>query len=1542
MKESISTSPSALESFLLLLTPQQQIDVIQSAQDDGVIYLNRLPEFDRPLTMRITPSAMEKLRNLRNSELKTADDSTLLGWLKSELELGVRIFAPPLDWLSSTENNRGNLPVRIETRTLGIPCRLDKDRNTNRAYLAATHIGRPEDIRSNENEESENDDEEEPDSDDDSSRRDRVFVPNVKSQWHVLSSGEIPNMDGEMLRRLVGRLAVERVTSSKHSEVRRRCANLRALILVREFAAQFPFKCIRTSTDEVELEIEADPARLIELEGTRVYLEKSDKNGKPTRELQKNCFLTRTSGTNNRHQFKRNDSVAILESGYIADSGEISQISKQLDAVKAISHPDYSLPHLHRLGTVVSGLHLQNAKPIPWAVQEFNPLDHLLTDRQREAVRKSITTPDLCLIQGPPGTGKTRVISEIVRQAILRNEKVLLVAPTHVAVDNVLERIGNRNEVSPVRCVHIDKLDDLPEHIQALTLHRRREFVSVETYKRSISDLKIGRARTKQICADETLLRESLEIREQATAIEDSIASLHAQKEGIPTRVRTRYSERRSVLVGEIDATLAKRDASKCNVEKLDESAQRFSEDVERLEQFHFTEHELESVCKSEEDVRVRFSKHVEDSMQTFESAKRLLSDARASYGRLQEELVLLSHIVQQLDLGSPPQEVQIEIDNAVTAVRIQQDKLISSIKVDLSKAQYESRRAETIVGRRERQKTQALAWSRDSQAASNSGFFGKVLSMSWWGSFVSDYEQTAKDAEAQLVVLRDSLATAKAKTIAIDDTLRIANAERDEAIAREAKLTYDRIHRKNAYRLSLLPTELQSTELHIRELEGQVDAARSQYEDAVSVQNAEIENARLSVHREFVTAARKKYDIEIHELQVARESLKLAEEKYSDAISRLSVLDSAIGDEIAREEGIAQERIEESESDRAVKQIKFFEIMRCLKTVEIPPEFKSTSIEACIEERTRERITSEARCEFLDKWTKYVKEHGDELGDRVADYVNLVCATTMGIATDAFFGDKGETPEKSFDLLVIDEAGKVTEPEFLVAATRAKRWVLVGDHKQLPPFYDQILDPFIAEANQDRQDEPLDANILRLSVFERLWDMHQNKNNQAVDDQDVGDSADGYDGDPLSSREDAFERAEQEADMWHHHRTIGPNSSYPTVEVYASTLGITTSEALSYASFAGYQCGPNTRCTPNIEQAIFTAASDVYLIDDRKKVHTTESLAEAIGLSVDSINHRLFSDGFRPLFPKRRVECRMVEGCEWLFAESSKQASGGQDGPRSRCVVLDVQRRMHPDLAQFISEMFYEDAYYSPEDEDFAPSKTLPLQSFPHPVTFINISTVKGGDANEADLSKTDQWNRVKSECPGDLPRQGYANVREAKQVIRVLASIVDDPVIRDELAELRKDDDQIPVVGIIAFYQGQVALIRSQLLSNKSLNAKVLSTDQFDCCGVRVTVNTVDAFQGKECSIILLSFTRSNHRKAIGFVDNANRLNVALSRARKKLILVGDAETLVRRAKTPASGCSDQRSEQLERRFFQRLVQYVEGRGKTMPIFQRRDIEP
>ena len=93
------------------------------------------------------------------------------------------------------------------------------------------------------------------------------------------------------------------------------------------------------------------------------------------------------------------------------------------------------------------------------------------TDEQRRFVLKALGSPDFAFLEGPPGSGKTTAICEIVQQLVDQGQRVLLCASTHVAIDNVLERL--LESASPIDAVRIGKIDKVDDKVQATQLDER-------------------------------------------------------------------------------------------------------------------------------------------------------------------------------------------------------------------------------------------------------------------------------------------------------------------------------------------------------------------------------------------------------------------------------------------------------------------------------------------------------------------------------------------------------------------------------------------------------------------------------------------------------------------------------------------------------------------------------------------------------------------------------------------------------------------------------------------------------------------------------------------------------------------------------------------------------------------------------------------------------------------------------------------------------------------------------------------------------------
>ena len=113
---------------------------------------------------------------------------------------------------------------------------------------------------------------------------------------------------------------------------------------------------------------------------------------------------------------------------------------------------------------------------------------------------------------------------------------------------------------------------------------------------------------------------------------------------------------------------------------------------------------------------------------------------------------------------------------------------------------------------------------------------------------------------------------------------------------------------------------------------------------------------------------------------------------------------------------------------------------------------------------------------------------------------------------------------------------------------------------------------------------------------------------------------------------------------------------------------------------------------------------------------------------------------------------------------------------------------------------------------------------------------------------------------------------------------------------------------IGIISPYKAQV----------KTLQALFDESDLLQTIKEQVDINTVDAFQGQERDIIYISLVRSNDEGEIGFLGDERRMNVAMTRARKKLVMFGDTATLGNNS------------------FYHQLLDYVQEIGSYRSVFE------
>ena len=217
---------------------------------------------------------------------------------------------------------------------------------------------------------------------------------------------------------------------------------------------------------------------------------------------------------------------------------------------------------------------------------------------------------------------------------------------------------------------------------------------------------------------------------------------------------------------------------------------------------------------------------------------------------------------------------------------------------------------------------------------------------------------------------------------------------------------------------------------------------------------------------------------------------------------------------------------------------------------------------------------------------------------------------------------------------------------------------------------------------------------------------------------------------------------------------------------------------------------------------------------------------------------------------------------------------------------LLKIQYRMNDEIMRFSSDWFY-----GGKVESAPQIKYRSVLDYDHPITWIDTSneenqiTIEGEDSPEDSASTSSSASASNLNSDLNFKEQfvgesfGRINKAEAELTLLTLAEYF------TKISKRRVLEERIDV-GIISPYRAQVQYLK-----------KLIKKYEFFKPYRRlISVNTVDGFQGQERDVILISLVRSNDEGQIGFLKDLRRMNVAMTRARMKLIILGNKETMTK----------------------------------------------
>ncbi|MCP3032912.1 AAA domain-containing protein [Halobacillus sp. A1] len=536
----------------------------------------------------------------------------------------------------------------------------------------------------------------------------------------------------------------------------------------------------------------------------------------------------------------------------------------------------------------------------------------------------------------------------------------------------------------------------------------------------------------------------------------------------------------------------------------------------------------------------------------------------------------------------------------------------------------------------------------------------------------------------------------------------------------------------------------------------------------------------------------------------------------------------------------------------------------------------------------------------------------GHEYDRLMIESSNLVCGTTIGILKHPLFNlQSDEPPVPYYDYLIIDESSKTTFQEFLIPALYTKKWVLVGDIKQLPPFNDR--EQIIAGIDDnDKLKPPLKRAALL--IYQYIYNFkvkmpvciveseevikEVQKELIATKTEDIKKRIAVIDKEFLSDS-DAFASISEENIQRQDHILWGLNGInvifvnekiFNQIELYIPTNMVVLSQHWEdsdhrYQVNAYYDEYPK-----NLNKALeFTwkhnRHRDKLPIDflyEQQKFLKERSWSSEYGwrlvrmFELENVENSNTRENYKKqlelLAPKSASAYSLsaIKNVSDIALPSILQAL--QDGvgknrekslvttlnsgfnekeKSSRFVTLDYQHRMHPDISDFPRKQFY--------------NETSLLNS-----KFVTLKRQWTYDRYQS--------RSIWLDVNGKMKRS--SNEAEVKAIMKELQHFI-------SWAKYQFNEDHEKgrwEVACLSFYNGQRKLFAEKL---KKLSGQTNKISNFQVGNVDIKNYTVDKFQGQEADITFLSMVRTE--RGMGFMDNPNRLNVGITRAKYQRVIVG-----------------------------------------------------
>ncbi|MGB0476192.1 MAG: AAA domain-containing protein, partial [Candidatus Poseidoniaceae archaeon] len=559
-----------------------------------------------------------------------------------------------------------------------------------------------------------------------------------------------------------------------------------------------------------------------------------------------------------------------------------------------------------------------------------------------------------------------------------------------------------------------------------------------------------------------------------------------------------------------------------------------------------------------------------------------------------------------------------------------------------------------------------------------------------------------------------------------------------------------------------------------------------------------------------------------------------------------------------------------------------------------------------------------------------------DEAEDLILRQSNLTCGTMQGILNHPWISaDRNKSgrlmkdPQPQWDVLIIDEASKTTFQQFIIPAAFSKRWILVGDVRQLPPFLETSELMTNLDQMKDDQNQPFTNAAQRSCLLIRQLSKIRSSPDiplVLVEPNDVPK----YIAKELNAREEKKRSAlniyliGSKSHQEGSYRVFEPSELEDpdnNLELLGSDIIIIGSDAYHriaeslppYAVFRSgrYELSSSTTSRikrledlPRYYNCSYPRSLDKDELNHDWSHEVSWRLNRAYELKVsknqgarDSMERQI-----NELLPKsQNVEQRIEEvrsialpsvleclqdgfaegrGKE-LLPETTLTRGFPKDAMDLRFMKITYQHRMHSEISTFSRREFYENSALNDANTIADRNRDYPFEyrANKNRSTWLDVPSIDSSGKND----------------------------KEIKAIKQVLEHFVEWARHNKPHEAANRDDTDCWEIALLSPYQAQRRGLRDMVRKLTGLRFET----RFDLrqmnppSNVALTVNSSDRFQGQEADIVVLSMRNGGR---VGFLNSPNRMNVATTRAREWRLVVGNYDYFSGQARGKRSGpCKD-----------------------------------